>query len=819
MMHLQRLVPIVLLAAAQCLVPLQAAPATAAAPRVVQQFTAGWQFFKGDAPGAEQPGFDSTAWRAVSLPHDWSIEGPVAQTNPSGPAGGFFPGGVGWYRKTLALPRIEPGRRTFIVFDGVMANSDVWINGHLLGHRPSGYSSFVYDLTPHLKAGDNVIAVRADNSREPSLRWYLGGGIYRQVRLVTTNDTHIEPWGTFVTTPAVADGRATVHVRSSVVSPAAGSLALSVSLVGPDGKVARTFSGKPAAVKAGATLDLHAEAELANPQRWDIDHPSMYTARVTVLRDGKAVDNEDVPFGVREFEFKPAEGFFLNGRALKIKGVALHVDGGALGTAVPLATWQRRLAELRKLGTNAIRTSHNAAAPEFLDLCDRMGFLVMDEFFDQWSLGKERYDYSLYFNEWSERDTADTVRRDRNHPSIFIYSAGNEIRDTTKPDIAFPILKKLIATFHANDPTRPVTQALFRPNVSKDYDNGYADLLDVVGQNYREKEILAAYAQKPTRKIIGTENTHELSQWAAVRDHPEYSGQFLWTGIDYLGEAGRWPTIGSGSGLLMTTGIARPRAFERQSWWTSAPMVKMARRVAGEKRGVVEPVFPTPGAAGVPPQAAAPADVGPTRFSQPLLADWTPRSLDPHTETVEVYTNADEVELSLNGETLGREQRHANGSAISFKVPFTPGVLKAVARTNGAIVATDELRTAGKPARLVLAGDSADIALGNGIDDAAYLTAVLVDEAGVRVPDNGTVVSFNATGPGAVIAVDNGNLMDHDPFQATQRKLYEGRAQAIVRANAASGEIRVTASAPGVAPASATIHAVASTPIVQQRSF
>lgn len=786
-------------------------------PRAVQLLSDGWRFANGDPQGAEKPGFNDAAWRPVTVPHDYSIQGPVAKDNPSGPAGGFFPGGIGWYRTTVNLKKLESGKRTFIVFDGVMANSDVWINGQHLGRRPNGYVSFVYELTPHLRRGPNVIAVRADNANEPALRWYLGAGIYRQVRLVTTGDTHIKPWGTFVTTPAVGDDKASVHVRSAVASPVAGKVALAVELVGPDGKVAATVTGMEKAVKAGQSVDVEAEAAVAHPQRWDIAQPSMYTAKVTLLRNGKAVDSEDVPFGIRTFHFDARKGFSLNGRAMKIYGVGLHSDGGALGAAVPLAAWQRRLAELRKLGVNAIRTAHNAMAPEFLDLCDRMGFLVMDEFFDQWTMPKVPFDYSLYFGEWAERDTADLVKRDRNHPSIIIYSAGNEIRDTTEPQVATEWLKRLIKVYREHDPTRPVTQALFRPNVSKDYDNGYADLLDVVGQNYREKEILAAHAQNPKRKILGTENTHEVSQWVAMRDHPEYAGQFLWTAVDYLGEAGRWPTIGTGSGLLLTTGLQRPRAFERQSWWTSAPMVRMARRVSSVTQNVIEPVF-VPGSA----TAHQPAQAEPTarpRFTQPLVADWTPASLEPHDEKVEIYTNADEVEVTLNGKPVATAKRHANATPIVLKVPFEEGTLKAVAKRDGAVVATDELRTAGKAARLVLSLDSADASLSRHIDDVAYVTATLFDAKGTRIPDSTTVVKFRAEGQGDIIAVDNGDLMDHGPYQATERKLYDGNAVAILRARAITGTITVIASAPGVPDATVAIPVKPGKTLAPLRSF
>jgi beta-galactosidase len=787
------------------------------APRKVQLLSDGWRFARGELPGAEQTGYDDHAWRAVTVPHDYSIEGPIDQQNPSGPAGGFFPGGVGWYRTTLNVDRIERKRRTYVVFDGVMANSDVWINGQHLGQRPNGYASFVYELTGHLKPGANVIAVRADNAKEPSLRWYLGGGIYRQVRIVTTGDTHIAPWGTFVTTPKVEANRAAVHVRSSVTPATDGRLALDVKLLDPAGKVVATLRGKEIQARAGQALDLIVDAVLSRPQRWDLDSPAMYTAEVTLLRNGAAVDNEDVPFGVRSFDFDAAKGFSLNGHLLKIQGVALHSDAGALGAAVPLAAWKRRLVELRKLGVNAIRTAHNATAPEFLDLCDRMGFLVMDEFFDQWTLPKVPHDYSQFFKEWAERDTADLVRRDRNHPSIVLYSIGNEIRDTTKPEAAFEWARRLIKVYHELDPTRPVTQALFRPNVTRDYDNGYADLLDVVGQNYREQEILSAHAQKPTRKIIGTENTHEVNQWVALRDHPEYAGQFLWTGVDYLGEAGRWPTIGTGSGLLLTTGLPRPRAWERQSWWTTKPMVKIARRVAVVGQSVVEPVF---GSGAAP--ANQPAQAAPTarpRFSQPLVADWSPTKNEGQRETLEVYTNADEVELSLNDKVIGSEKRHANATPIVFRLPFAPGTVKAVAKRDGKVVATDELHTVGRPARLVLALDTPDTSLSRQIDDVAYVAATLVDEHGYRVPDSALQVEFSAAGQADIVAVDNGNLQDHAPFQSTRRTLYDGNAVAIVRANAEAGSVTVSATVAGVPTASITIPVTRAPALVPLRSF
>ncbi len=807
------------------------ATAVYAAPRTIQQFTEGWRFLQSDAPDAQQPIFDDSSWQTVTLPHDWAIAGPVDPSNSTGQGGGFFPAGIGWYRKTFTFDA-APGHHTFIVFDGVMANSDVYINGALLGHHPYGYTSFYYDLTPHLHAGKNVIAVRVDDSQQPASRWYPGAGINRQVRLVTVSNIHIAPWGTFVTTPAVSATHATIHVRDTIVnqSDRPAKILLTVTLVAPNGHTIKTFASSAQTLAPNQTADLDAETSIANPDRWDLGHGALYTAKATLLRDGKAIDNEDVPFGIREFHFDADKGFFLNGVHHKILGVALHTDAGALGTAVPLAAWQRRLTALRALGVNAIRTAHNPPAPEFLDLADRMGFLVMDEFFDCWTVGKNPYDYHLYFRDWSEGDETSTIQRDRNHPSIILWSVGNEIHDTPHPDIAIPILKRLVATAHANDPTRPVTQALFRPNASHDYTDGLADLLDVIGQNYREQEILAAHEQKPTRKIIGTENTHDRSQWIAMRDHPEYSGQFLWTGIDYLGEAGRWPRIGAGSGLLLTTSLPRARAFERQSWWSTAPMVRIARRIEPARSSPIDPGYASPTSNSQQVTAKTPLDPT-TRFGPSLLLDWTPKDEQPHMEHVEVYTNAEEVELFLNGKSLGTQKLHPDASPITYDVPYAAGTLKAIARTHGKVVAEDELRTAGKPARLVISTGLAAAHLTNTLvreaspsltpdwNDVAYLTATLVDANGTVIPDSETRVHFTISGPGKIIAVGNGNLFDHDPFHATNRRLYDGNAIAIVRATASSGKITVAASIQGLPLSTITLQTAPVRLASEQRSF
>jgi beta-galactosidase len=739
-----------------------------------------WRFFKGDAPGAEKAEFADGAWRAVDVPHDWSIEGPFDQGNPTRGAGGFLPAGVGWYRKQFPLS--YPHQRVFVEFDGVMANSEVWINGFRLGKRPYGYVSFSYELTDHLNANKpNVLAVRCDTSQQPASRWYSGAGIYRHVRLIVTDPVHLDHWATHITTPDTKTVRIVTTVVNQSSRPA--TTPAEIAIIGPDSRIVATARTKMQTIAPGKSAVFQQDIAIPSPQLWDLDHPNLYRAVVKI-----AGDTESVPFGIREFRFDPETGLWLNGRNFKIKGVCLHHEGGALGAAVPLRIWERRLETLRVVGVNAIRTAHNPPAPEFLDLCDRMGFLVMDEMFDAWTVAKNPYDYHLYFRDWSQTDTRDTVMRDRNHPSIILYSAGNEIHDTPKAELAKEILRGLVDTFHKYDPTRPVTQALFRPNVSHDYEDGLADMLDVVGQNYRENEILAAHQQKPTRKIIGTENQHGRAVWVALRDNPPYAGQFLWSGIDYLGEARTWPTVGAGSGLLDRTGYMKPMAYERQSWWSDKPMVYIARRVAQREAMVTDPGYEATSGAGPRPA---------------LLSDWTPSNSAPHEESVEVYSNCDEVELLLNGKSLGSQKLPADASARIWHVPFEQGTIQALGKTNGAVVARYELRSAGKPAKVMLEAYKDLIALD--WDDASYLTATVVDANGIPVPGADPEITFTLTGPGAIVAVDNGDNASHEPFQGPVRHTYNGRAIAIVKAIGHGPRIVVGASAAGLAGSTVAI--------------
>jgi beta-galactosidase len=795
---------IALIMGAAGLLPGFAPLARAAADQVRQEISmdAGWKFSLGDFAGAEKPEFDDSSWRSLDVPHDWGVEGKFDALNPAGGAGAFLPTGVGWYRKHLELPPGSAGKRIFVEFDGVMANSDVWINGTHLGRRPYGYIGFRYELPARaLKSGDGqapVLSVRVNDADQPASRWYSGSGIYRHVRLIVVNPVHVDQGGLFVSTPKATTDEALVHVQSTVVnaSGAECEATVQVELFDSQGRSVATIESAPQAIEPRKTADFQQDLTVASPQLWDLDHPNLYTAVSRVRSAGATLDDCQTPFGIRDAHFEADTGFWLNGKNIKVKGVCIHADGSAFGAAVPLDVWERRLKILKGLGVNAIRTAHNPPAPEFLDLCDRMGFLVMDEMFDCWTVAKNIADYHLYFEDWSKIDTRDTVRRDRNHPSIILYSAGNEIHDTPNAELSKRILAGLVAVFHENDPTRSVTQALLRPNATHDYDDGLADLLDVIGTNYRDSELLAAHAAKPSRKIVGTEIHMDREAWLALRDNAAYSGQFLWAGIDYMGESPIWPLVSSRAGLIDRVGTLHPMAYERQSWWSDQPVVHIVRRVRPPAPRITDPGYNTPVADNYrlrPPE---------------IFADWTPKDTAAHNENVEVYSNCDQVELFLNGQSLGSQALHPDASARTWTVPFAPGSLKAVATNHGMTVATDELRTAGQPAKIVLESDHP--AITPTFDSVATVIATVVDANGVVVPNANNEISFQVSGPGVIAAVDSGDHTSHEPFQATQRLAYEGRCAALVKATASSGAITLSASASGLDGASVGI--AASTP-------
>lgn len=756
--------------------------------RTILSLDPSWRFFQGEAKGAEATGSDASSWRTLDIPHDWSIEGRFDEQAATTGAGAWLPSGVAWYRKDIELPADAKGKRVWVEFDGVMANGEVWMNGHHLGRRPNGYVSFRHDVTEHVKPGaTNLLVVKSDTSAQPASRWYSGAGIYRHARLVIAHPVHIAPWGVYATTPEANAASALLKIQTRLANTAtkSGKVTLRSVLIGPEGnEVAETESTVD--LTAGKESGVSQQIRVSKPELWDLENPQLHTLVCSVVAGGKVIDEVRTPIGIRQAEFRSETGFWLNGKNLKIKGVCLHHDGGAVGAAVPSGVWQRRLSRLKELGVNGIRTAHNPPAPEFLDLCDRMGFLVMDEFFDCWTKGKNQHDYHLYFKEWSHTDLREGVLRDRNHPSVVLYSVGNEIHDTSDPNLAKPILRGLVDVCHEADPSRPVTQALFRPNASGDYKNGFADMLDVIGTNYRDQELLEAWKDKKGRKIIGTEQGHERSTWAACRDNPQHAGQFLWCGIDYLGESRSWPLTVFNGGLLDRAGFIQPRGFERQSWWSGKPMVRMFRRIARTSETPADPGY----------------EALEWKRLQVLFPDWNPTSNDPHDENVEVYSNADEVELMLNGKSLGKKAVRKDGVALNWNVPFEAGTLQAIARKGGGEVAEDTLRTAGKAVKLQLVTDRKS--LGVAWDDVANIEVQVVDENGTVVPTAANPVRFKVSGPGKIVGVDSGSVVSIEPFQATGRNAYQGRCLAVLRATGKS-PVALTASADGLESAEVSV--------------
>jgi len=793
---------------------LLVAPYAAAAQRerAIVAFDHAWRFHLGDVTGAQEATFDDSGWRRLDLPHDWSIEGAFSDTNPAGANGGALPGGVGWYRKTFSVAARDTGRLVFLEFDGVYRNSEVWINGHYLGKRPYGYSSFRYELTRQLRYGrtSNVIAVRVDNSQQPNSRWYSGSGIYRHVRLVTTAPVHVDHWGTYVTTPDVTLATARVTIRTTVrnASQADQPITLGTMLYDAAGREVAAASAE-ARVPRDSVSDIAQDLTIRNPALWSLDRPYLYRAVSRVVCGGKPCDEYDTPFGVRTFVFDPDRGFILNGTPVKIRGVCLHHDLGALGAAVNTRALERQLEIMRDMGVNAIRTSHNPPAPELLDLTDRMGFIVLDEAFDMWKKEKTKYDYHLDWDAWHEGDLSDMVRRDRNHPSVFMWSIGNEVMEqwTNGDSTAIPIAQELAGIVRRLDPTRPITSA--SNNGSPANPMFHAGALDLLGHNYHHEAWSNFPAQFPGGKFIITEAMSALNSrgvyeqpsdsiasyatpyvkdsgpqpnknyrlssyddrkafWGSLHEeslrlferYPFLSGMFIWQGIDYLGEPTpyEWPARSSYFGVVDLAGFPKDPYYLYQSVWTTRPMLH------------VLPHW-----------------------------NWAPG------QTIDVwaYTNADEVELFLNGASLGVKRKPEQVSHLMWRVAYTPGTVRAVARTGGRVVATQQVKTAGPAARVALTPDRAVIHADG--SDLSFVTVTVEDATGVPVPTAEPLIRFRLAGDARIAGVDNGDQISHAPFQSDRVLLFNGKALVIVRAGERRGTVTLTAEAEGLEPATARV--------------
>lgn len=774
--------------------------------RIVQDFDFDWKFIQQEVTGAQGRQFNDTRWRTVQVPHDWSIEGPYSDDYASGT--GYLPGGIGWYRKSFTLDRSARGKQVAVEFDGVYNNAEVWINGIYLGKRPFGYIGFQYDLTPYVLfgKGDNVLAVRVDHSQFADSRWYTGSGIYRHVRLTITNPLHIDHWGTAITTPIARKDVAQVRVETTVKNAglAPKSFTLHLRVVDQDGRVVNTVQ-RSESIAAGSTAVVTQDIPVLNPKRWSPDSPALYTLESRITSGFGLVDNTETRFGIREFRFDPDNGFFLNGENMKLKGLCLHHDAGPLGAAVPEKVWRVRFEALKAIGCNAIRCSHNPPAPEFLDLCDEMGFLVMNEAFDEftptknkWVRGRNngtpsRAGYGTVFEKWAVRDIQDMVRRDRNHPSIILWSIGNEV-DYPNDPFTHPSMggnyrpgnppaedltrhgKPLVDAIKQLDTTRPVTAALANAPVSNIV--GFADILDVAGYNYQEQHYQQDHQRYPSRPILGSENSTSLQAWEAVENNDFISGQFLWIGIDYLGESPGWPIRSWTGGLFDLCGFRKPSAWFRASLWSDAPMVYLACSTGGSEG---------------------------RRRGRDFGSHWNWR--DGQSVRTICYTNCDEVELFLNGVSLGsKPYTEARGRTLTWEVPYEAGSLKAVGKRGGQAVCEYQLQTAGIAQQIKLSPDTTTLAADG--KDVCYLEFAVTDANGVRIHDAENEIRFSITGPGELIAIGNGNPASHESHQAGSHRAWQGRGLAIIRAQRTGGTITVTAAGDGLEPSTVTLNAV-----------
>ena len=772
----------------------------------------GWLFELSDDADAMTNEFADSAWRKLTLPHDWSIEGTCSPDLASGT--GYLPGGVGWYRKHFTIDNSTTGdKRRYVYFEGVYNRSKVYLNGHLLGERPNGYSSFMYELTPYLKDGDNVLSVRVDHSRYADSRYYTGSGIYRDTWLVEAPPTHIAQWGVGFETVAVRKGKADVKIKVDIENPEKG-LVLTTSLLNSEGK-----SVAKATTKAGPSNVVN--LSVARPVLWDLDNPYLYTLRTELLKGGKRIDGSETKVGIRTLGFNADTGFALNGRSMKVKGVCIHHDAGALGAVVPEDVWERRLLQLKKLGANALRMSHNPQAPVVYDIADRIGLLIMDEASDEWefpkrkwvkgwNVGEPSFDGSFdFFEQWIDTDVADMVRRDRNHPSVFLWSIGNEVDypndpyshpvlDGNNASISQPmyggykpdapdamrigeIAKRLSKVVRGIDTSRPVTGAL--AGVVMSNETAYPEAVDVVGYNYTESRYDIDHRAYPHRIIYGSENRSDYAAWKAVRDRDFIFGQFIWTGIDYLGESGRWPSRGLYTGLLDFTGNPKPRGMFRASLWSDSPVTYIGTYPKTAHRD---------------------------RLSIDAWDSWNYEEGD--TVRVVCYTNSPAARLTLNGEEIGGIRHKSDDTGIiHWDIPYRPGKLVAEGigkpyalnlNESDSVMSSYEITTSGRPYALEVSSDV------DGFGEAgqvAHVAVEVVDEYGVPVKLADNNVTVRVEGGGRLLALESGDNFDMGNYRDNRQRVFRGRLLAYVVCTDPVEPVRVTASSPLLKPATIDI--------------
>lgn len=757
-----------------------------------------WKFTLEDASNAENTTYDDAKWQSVNVPHDWSVEGRLSPNLAS--CQGYLPGGIGWYRKSLNIPQNKKGEKVYLYFEGVYNRSEVFINGHSLGKRPNGYISFAYDATPFVKYGeDNIIAVRVDHSKSADSRWYTGSGIYRDVWLVYSNPVHIAQWGVY-TYPEVTNGTGTLNVEVALENGLAAKTNLTVinELLDNNGKVVAKNSQK-VLVEANKENKITTKINVKNPQLWDLQNPNLYQLKTTVLKDGKQIDKTVTSTGFRTFTFDANKGFALNGKWMKMKGVCLHHDAGVLGSAVPKEVLKSRLETLKEIGVNAIRTSHNPQAPYFYALCDELGILVLNEAYDEWEFPKRKWlvgwnvgvpgfeGSNDIFLTWGEKDLEDMVRRDRNHLSVFGWSIGNEV-DYPNDPYSHPVLdkgkegfgqaayggykkdapdamrlgaiaKRLVAAVKKYDKSRPTTAGL--AGVAMSNETEYPGALDITGYNYTESKYASDHKKYPNRVIFGSENVHDMEPWLAVKNNEHIFGQFLWTGIDYLGESNAWPSRGFYSGLVDLAGIIKPRGYFRQSLWSEKPMIYAGTYISNNEKELSKDAWPI----------------------------WNNYN-DGQLVRVVCYTNAAKARLELNGKVVGEEKKYDEKTGVIYwDIPFASGKLEAIGLSNdNKIVSSYSIVSSQQPYALVINEKNITINKDNGV---VKVIVQVLDEKGLPVILSDNEITCALSGSGTLLGLEAGNNTDMGDYTDNVQRAFHGHLVAYVQATGGNEPIKL----------------------------
>jgi beta-galactosidase len=808
---------------------------TTSQSRTVLSADADWKFFLGDPSGAESPTFNDQSWRTVTVPHDWSIEGTPNEKNPTGSGGGYYPAGIGWYRKTFTAPTSWKGKQVSLEFDGVSSDATLYLNGHKLGTHPYAYTSFRFDITSQLNlSATNVVAVRVDNSMQPNSRWYSGSGIYRHVRVVVTEPIHVAPWGVFVSSPEASAASAKVVVKTKLQNDTAdaGEVTIKTVLMGPSGTKSHP-SERQVSIAAGQSSETAQEIMLEHPSLWSPETPRLYRAITEVVKNGKVIDQVETPFGVRSLAWSVDKGLLLNGAPIKLAGGSVHHDNGPLGAAAFDRAEERRVQLLKAAGFNAVRTAHNPPSPAFLDACDRLGLLVLDEPFDVWTKSKAKYDYARFFNDWWQRDIDSMVLRDRNHPSIIVWGIGNEIPEAWTKDGA-PIAQKLAARIRSIDSTRPLTEAFPGATYTPATDAVFAQL-DIGGYNYNLAQNQAKdHLRVPGRIMMTTESmpAAAFENWQLVKDQPYIVGEFVWTAMDYLGESGigAW-SYATPQEAAQAAGIAKMMQQMMSSMGADGKNPFEAMAAANDKPNPIAKLL----FAGYPWHAAYSGDLDLTGFRKPssyyrdilwnggdrvfatvrlsepegkkivamgwsvypTLPSWTWPGQEGKSLTVDVYSGAESVRLYLNDKLIGEKPTGRDQAfKAEFEVPYAPGTLKAEGVRAGKVVADSILQTTNDAARLKLTTDRTEISADG--QDLAFVTVEAVDDKGRVQLNSDQKVHFAVSGAGSIAAVGNGNGQSLDPYSGDKCSLFHGRALVILRTTREAGEIKLSANGEGL---------------------